>query len=308
VAAKSSRWVLNVILVVAVLALIGFSMLPLLNATLEAGQQPSPSPNAVQSAPVSADARKADLEAQVRGYEMVLQREPENVTALQGVLDARLMLLNDFKVGEAKALIDPLEKLASLKPDQSNYNVLLAQTKEYFKDPEGAAQAYRAALSRDPSNPYALTGLVKLYLTQKKPEAAIGFLQTTLAAKPGQAKDQISVQVLLAEVYTELKRFPEALATYDDAIATDARDFRPHLGKARVLVAQSKPQDAKLAYDQAFSLAPANYKDAIRQEREPLQTEIKAETPKVPNSKTSESKPDVPTNPVPVTTPVPAQP
>ncbi len=277
-AEKRGRWVLNIILVVAVLALVGFSMLPLLNATLQAGQKPTPSPATPSAvpAPVSAQARKSDLESLVRGYELVLQREPENLTALQGTLDARLALLQDFKTGEAKELIDPLEKLARLKPDQPNYMVLLAQTKEYLNDREGAAQAYRKALTQNPGNPYALTGFVNLYLTQEKPEAAIGFLKDTLAsaAKENEAKPGVvnlaTVQVLLAEVYTKLKRIPDAIATYDAAIASDASDFRPHLGKARVLLTQGKPQDAKLAFDQAFKLAPANYKDAIRKESAPI--------------------------------------
>lgn len=273
-AERQNRWVLNIILGIAVLSLIGFSMIPLINATLQAGQQPeTPTPTAAAT-PLSAEARRADLEAQIRGYELVLQREPENLTALQGVLEARLDLLQSFNVGDAKALIDPLEKLARLKAEDPRYLVLLAQTKEYLNDREGAAQAYRNALNQHPGDPFALTGFVNLYLKQKQPEAALGLLKETLdkatqlnKATPGTV-NATTVQVLLGEVYTQLQKYPDAIATFELAIATDPLDFRPQLGKARVLLAQEKSTEAKAVFEQAFKLAPASLKDAIRQERD----------------------------------------
>lgn len=274
------QWVLNIILAIAVLALVGFSMLPLLNATLQAGQQPAPTPTTPQPSAVNPEARKADLEAQVKGYEMVLQREPENQTALQGIIEARLELLQSYRIGDPQSLVAPLEKLAALKSDQPNYMVLLAQTKEYLNDREGAAQAYRKALSQNPGNPYALTSFVNLYLNENKPEAALGLLKDTLANAPQVNQSQpgtiniATVQILLGEVYTKLQRLPEAITAYDAAIAAEPLDFRPYLGKARVMVTQGKVQDAKSSFDQAFKLAPANYKDAILKESEPTKTAL----------------------------------
>ena len=52
------------------------------------------------------------LQAQARGYEKVLQREPENQTALQGLVEIRLQM-NDFE-----RIVEPLETLIRLNPEQ----------------------------------------------------------------------------------------------------------------------------------------------------------------------------------------------
>ncbi|MEG4866675.1 MULTISPECIES: tetratricopeptide repeat protein [unclassified Microcoleus] len=63
------------------------------------------------------------LAAQERGYVTVLQREPQNLTALEGLANVRLEMNN--KVGA----IEPLEKLVKLNPDRADYKVLLGQAK-----------------------------------------------------------------------------------------------------------------------------------------------------------------------------------
>lgn len=64
------------------------------------------------------------LQAQARGYEMVLQREPENQSALQGLVEIRLQM-KDFE-----GTIEPLETLVRLNPQQEQYKTLLATIKQ----------------------------------------------------------------------------------------------------------------------------------------------------------------------------------
>ena len=71
-------------------------------------------------APVS---QESLLAAQERGYQTVLQREPQNQTALEGLANVRLQMNN--KVGA----IEPLEKLVKLNPDRADYKALLRQAK-----------------------------------------------------------------------------------------------------------------------------------------------------------------------------------
>ncbi|MBP0015846.1 MAG: tetratricopeptide repeat protein [Roseofilum sp. SBFL] len=58
---------------------------------------------------------------QARGYEVVLQREPENRIALEGLLVVRLQM-NDLQNARI-----PLKKLVDLYPDDKTYQELMTQ-------------------------------------------------------------------------------------------------------------------------------------------------------------------------------------
>jgi tetratricopeptide (TPR) repeat protein len=260
---KRNRWITVTIMAIATIAFSGFLILPVINMFIAGAQLSSPA--ASPSATTASASPQADLEAQAKGYELVLQREPNNQTALRGLIDTRI------QQGNIQAVIEPLEKLAKLNPNQPEYTVLLAQAKQRIGDREGAAQAYRSILSSRPGDLGALQGLVDLLLEQDRPQAAVGLLQDTLKTA-GEANriqagsvDVTSVQLLLGRVYAEQKRYEEAIAVYDQAIQGNQEDFRPVLGKAMVLQSQGKTEDAKPLFTSAAALAPAQYKDQINQ-------------------------------------------
>lgn len=68
------------------------------------------------------------LQKRARGYEGVLEREPENVTALEGLVKVRL------EMGDRKGAIAPLEKLLGLYPERDDYQVVLEQVRLEVKD------------------------------------------------------------------------------------------------------------------------------------------------------------------------------
>ncbi|WP_341526442.1 tetratricopeptide repeat protein [Nostoc sp. UHCC 0302] len=268
----SNRWIVKVVLALAVLAFVGVSVIPIIGAF---NNTPPSNQNVASSrGSLTSSEQKSKLEDAVRGYELVLQREPENQTALKGVLQARLQLLSQKGKGEVQpadiqAVIEPLEKLAKLNPENSEYGVLLAQAKQQIGDKEGAAQAYRSILATKPGDLNALQGMVGLLLSQQRPEAAIGLLQDTLTnaaqankIQPGSV-DAIAVQVLLGSVHASQKRYAQATSVYDQAIEKDPKDFRPVFAKAMLLKQQGKDTEAKPVFDKASALAPAQYKDEI---------------------------------------------
>jgi Flp pilus assembly protein TadD len=270
-------------LALAVLAFVGVSVLPIIGALNNSASPPNPNSASTPSAPVASD-QKTKWEDQVRGYESVLQREPENQAALKGLLQARLQLLA-IKQGNVQSVIEPLEKLAKLNPDQTEYGVLLAQAKQQIGDNEGAAQAYRAILETKPGDLKALQGMVVLLIDQKRPEAAVGLLQDTLTKaaqantiQPGSV-DTVAVEVLLGNVHASQKRFPQAIAAFDQAIKKDAKDFRPVLAKAMLLKQQGQTAAAKPLFDSALALAPAQYKDEINKAASASPTPAPAASP-----------------------------
>lgn len=263
------RGFLMAVMVLVIIAFLGFSLSPLLGGLLEANQKNSqPTPESTQTPAVD---KEADLKAQARGYELVLQREPENQTALRGFLQVQLELIQLGK-GNIEEVIPPLEKLSQLNPGNTDYSVLLAQAKAYTGDREGAAKIYRLLLAAKPGDLKALQGLVNLLLQQERPEAAIGLLQDTLKAAPlanqveSGSIDVVSVQLILGQVYADQKRYDEAIAVYDEAIKGDAGDFRPILAKAIMLKEQGNTEAAQELFTKAIELAPAGFKDQIKRE------------------------------------------
>ncbi|MDZ8263163.1 tetratricopeptide repeat protein [Nostoc sp. ChiQUE01b] len=268
-----NRWIVQVVLAVAILAFVGVSVIPIIEAFNNT--PPSSQNTASTRGNLPSTDQKSKLEDEVRGYEQVLQREPENQTALKGLLQARLQLLSqkdksEVKPADIQVVIEPLEKLAKLNPEQSEYSVLLAQAKQQIGDREGAAQAYRSILSTKPGDLNALRGMVALLINQQRPEAAIGLLQETLSnaaqantIQPGSV-DIVAVQVLLGSVHASQKRYAQASSVYDQAIKKDPKDFRPVVAKAMLLKQQGKNADAKSLFDSAVALAPAQYKDGIK--------------------------------------------
>ena len=281
-----NRWFVRIVLLFAVVALVGGSMVPIIAAFNDSQQ----SDNTASNTGNSAANQKVKLEDTVRGYEQVLQREPENQTALKGLLESRLELLS-LGQGDIKGVITPLEKLSNLNPEETRYAVLLAQAKQQTGDKEGAAQAYRKVLETKPGDLPALQGMVALLLEQKRPEAAIGLLEESLdkAQKANkidpESVDTTAVEVLLGNVYAKEKRYAQALSTYDKAIKNDPKNFRPVLAKAMILKEQGKNEEAQPLFGKANSLAPAQYKDLINQ-----QATSASPTPEVSASPSSEAE------------------
>ena len=70
------------------------------------------------------------LAARERGYETVLQREPENKVALEGLVLVKLQR------GDTESAIAPLEKLVELYPNRIDYQTRLAEMKQNIDNKE----------------------------------------------------------------------------------------------------------------------------------------------------------------------------
>jgi tetratricopeptide (TPR) repeat protein len=241
-------------------SLITVSALPLVGSVVE-GQQFASNPH--QEVITLSQRELAIMEAEASGYQKVLEREPDNDTALNGLLKIRL------QQKDLQGAIAPLEKLAKSNPELTEYSSLLAQAKQQTGDYEGAAVAYKEVLGEHPGDIYALSGITNLYLTQALPERAIALLKKTiqLADKADNPKtisiNQKAVQLLLGELYSNQERYGEAIALYDQLAQIDQNDFRPILAKALVLEKKGDLVAAQPILQKAYVAAPEEYKDQI---------------------------------------------
>ncbi|AFY74147.1 hypothetical protein Syn7502_02133 [Synechococcus sp. PCC 7502] len=259
--AKSStqKWIINGVLVIVTLSFLGLSIAPLITSIFNRSQ---PEVN-VPKESKTAEAEK--IKIQIEGFEAVLKREPKNETALKGLIDLRLKL-RDFQ-----GAIEPLQVLADANPQVPQYRKILARLRLELKDRTGAIAEYQKILTTNPGELESLQTLVSLEMEDQKPEAAIGLLDKALETADTANKvqpnsvDKPAILWILGNVYTEQKRFPEAIATYDKIATENPKDFRPFVGKAQIKRLEGKEAEAKTLFTEAAKLAPAEFKDRVNE-------------------------------------------
>ncbi len=96
------------------------------------------------------------LEEMVKGYEKILEREPDNPTALQGLAQARLQL-KDF-IGAR----EPLEKLYQKYPDNLEVMLVLYGTRLQTQDVSGAKSILEKLVKNYPQEPKFKEELTRL--------------------------------------------------------------------------------------------------------------------------------------------------
>ena len=253
-----------ILLSLSVLAFLSISIIPLVSSLLNPPQE-SASQSVPGTVPTSNEIQL--LEEQERGYQSVVDREPDNDRALRGLFETRAQLIQAGK-RTPKDLIDPLEKLKVANPEQTDIAILLAQTHQQVGNREAAAKTYREVLAQSPANSNALQGLVSLFINENRPSAAESLIKNTLEANKNNTSDdydKTAVELLLGNVYTAQKNYEKALSLYDRLLEETPEDYRLNLGKALAFQAQGKSDDAKFWFEKATDLAPAQLQDQIQQ-------------------------------------------
>jgi len=253
------QWIINGVLIVVTLSFLGVSIAPLIGG-LFAPTTPPVTDNSNQST-----SEQERIKIQIEGFEAALKTDPKNQTALIGLVNLRNQL------GKARETIEPLQTLADTFPEQPEYRMTLARAYVELKEPQNASAEYRKILTTKPGYLPALQSIVSIELTDKRPEAAIGILQDTIktaeTANKIQANsiDTNAVRWILGEVYRQQNRIDDSIAIYDQMVKEDARNFRPYVGKAQLRQIQGKEDEAKKLFDKGLELAPAEFKDEVKQ-------------------------------------------
>lgn len=109
------------------IAFLGMMVLPM----FEMFQQPTSQTQAASSNTNPTE----ELKKIADGYQKVLEREPNNPTALQGLAEIRL------KMGDLPGAIPPLEKLVQLYPQETKLKGLLDAIKQQVKTGKAPKEA-----------------------------------------------------------------------------------------------------------------------------------------------------------------------
>lgn len=150
VSQNRGRWLISGLLIVAVFAFVGFSFVPIVSEAFKQ-DQPSASRTETPGKP-SVNNIIEELKSRASGYEIVLQREPNNPTVLNEYVTIQLQLGQIYaqqqRLDDAIAVFDRTSKLS-----QKDYRPLLAKgivLQLQGKNEEAKAQ-YDAAVKMAPA-------------------------------------------------------------------------------------------------------------------------------------------------------------
>ncbi len=257
------RWFTIIILGASSLVFIGLSIFPLITAlTTQQTAVPTPSSNASDSPEV--------LQKEADGYQIVLKRDPNNESALQGFVETQIKLMR-LGVRKPKDVVDPLQKLVKANPNNPRYQMVLAQFQQQSGDVDSAVQTYRSLIIQQPTNIDALQGYVALLIQQKKAPEALDLLQKSMATAKQMNQQQAgsvdfpALDLLLGDIYLSQQRTSEAMALYERLQKENPNDFRPLAAKGLVMRNQGKPSEAIALFQSAQALAPVQVKEKIQQ-------------------------------------------
>lgn len=95
---------------IAFFSMTGSGLVRMYTNALQSGQE------APEETVPSVAGQMSELAARERGYELVLEREPDNSVALEGLATTRI------EMGDFEGAIEPLEKLVSMHPNRQDFS------------------------------------------------------------------------------------------------------------------------------------------------------------------------------------------
>ena len=197
-------------MILGIIPFVWTSIVPLLGSVetgpTSAQETATPTPTSTaQPVQVSAAARQEELKqrllGQARGYEAILQSEPENQTALMALFETRKELVQ-LGAADIRQTIEPLERLIRLNPNDIVYQLELGSIYAQQERFDDAIAIYDNATKLDPQDyrPLLAKGIV-LQLQGKKEEAKPLFNRATEIA-PAAFKEQVQAQIQQIEILT----------------------------------------------------------------------------------------------------------
>ena len=247
--AAQRSWAYRIVLIGAVAAFVGFSLLPALG--IVKGLR-------FRSTPATVQVPVEQLQREIDGYQLVLEREPENETALQGLTDDLLQL------GRVQEAIAPVQQLVALHPERVGLGLELGQLQLQVGQADEGLKTFQDLYASHPTRTDVLKTLVEAELAVGDPNRAIALLEDKL----DRGDRWVDTSLLLATAYERGDRWVDAMAVYDRLLVSDPDDFRPPFEKALALSNAAKEnrdfEEAQRLFQLAEDTAPNETGDRIR--------------------------------------------
>jgi hypothetical protein len=126
--ASTKKIIQKAFIVASGLAFLGTMTIPMM--TIFKGERENTSQTQANAPGQPTKAEIDKTKAIAAGYEKVLEREPNNPSALQGLVEARL------KIGDLAGAIAPMEKLTKIYPEEKGLKQLLEAIKLQVENPD----------------------------------------------------------------------------------------------------------------------------------------------------------------------------
>ena len=160
-----------------------------------------------------------------------------------------------LREGRYEESLPYFEALNRLEPDNVAGHVDHGRALARLERIETAAKAFGRALALQPDDAPVRVQRASLLVDLKDYEAALTDLDAALSL-PAPAPLRVAALHLRARAYLALRRFEEALADTDAAIAVDPENSRGHYLRARGLVALGRVDEARLALERTIAIDP----------------------------------------------------
>ncbi|MFB2918394.1 MULTISPECIES: tetratricopeptide repeat protein [Aerosakkonema] len=212
---KLRRWLILGMMIFGIIPFVGASIVPL----IQAFQQGSPGVSAT-SAQVQATAIKEELQARANGFELVLQREPDNQVALRQLIATRQQMAG-LGLGDIKDAIAPMEKLASLNPKDVGVQIDLASFYTQQKRYDEAIALLDKAIDSNKKDFRPVFAKAIVLQQQGKTEQAQPLFASAADLAPPELKERVKAQIAQIQTQTSAPK-PDSTTSPSTSPSTDS--------------------------------------------------------------------------------------
>lgn len=183
-----------------------------------------------------------NFESAIDTINMLNKDEPGDLETIKTLFD--LQIANQDYVG-AKQTAESMKSTVGDNPLGYYLSGVLLQNED---NSTGAEEQYILALDKEPRATEPLSGLIRLYLSQKNPSKAIAFLEKNIDRDP----EYLVPYNLLGEVYISNKDYNSAIESFNSAIEINKEWWIPYRGISLAYLAQGDKKSALEILEQGY--------------------------------------------------------